>query len=513
MSVSIPHTAYQAMLPLWEAYRTASIGEAAVKGARDFTRASRGLYAPGTRYLPRPAGMKREDQYAAYRDRPSWIGATERAVQGITGSIFRHEPQLEVPAALEPQIADITQTGVDLRALAEGVVSEDLLMGRYGILVDYPQAGVAPDDGVFLAPVDQRPYWIPYQAEEIINWRTVRHQGKTILSLVVLKECVPVVQGAWGSDDFFLTQDRIQYRVLRLDESGRYEVSVWIEDPGQVGRAQRRATLAQVWIPTRQGIALDFIPFKFVGSFTTEPSIQKSLLDGLIHRNFLCWRHSADKEHGLHLTAMPQMYVAADMDTPPELYVGASQALFLPKGSTAGIVEFHGHGLQPHENAIKEDLEIMAMMGARLLEPPPRTAETATAVQWRMAGQDSPVQRLVGTCSQALTWALQVHAWWGGFTENVDDPAIGVVLNKDLVSTIMEPQMLQALMQALLNGTISYETFFFNLQRGEIARPLVDVEEERALIEDAMAQRPLVTVAPGPSTPPPGRNGAARAVA
>jgi len=68
-------------------------------------------------------------------------------------------------------------------------------------------------------------------------------------------------------------------------------------------------------------------------------------------------------------------------------------------------------------------------------------------------------------------------------------------------------------MQALLNGTISYETFYFNLQRGEIARPLIDVEEERVLIDDQQAQRPLVPLPPGPQTQPPGRNGTARQAA
>jgi Domain of unknown function (DUF4055) len=514
MSVTIPHTAYEAMLPLWQSYRVAYIGEPAVKGARDLTRNGRGQSFVGTRYLPQPAGMKRADQYAAYRDRPSWLGATEYAVQGITGSVFRHEPQVRAPSALEPQLADITQTGVSLREFAEDVVSEDLLMGRFGLLVDYPQVDVAPDGDFLLAPVDQRPYWIRYETEEIINWRTVRHQGKTILSLVVLRECVPVVQGMWGTEDFFVTQDRVQYRVLRLNERGQYEVSLWVEDPGSVGLAMRRATFMQSWLPLRQGVPLDFIPFKLPGAFSLDPRIQKSLLDALIHRNFLCWRHAADYEHALHLTAMPTFYVAANMEAPPELYVGAGMALFLPDNQAkVGLVEFHGQGLQPHENALKQDLEIMAMFGARLLEGPPKTAETATGVQWRMAGSDSPVQRLIGTCSQALTWALQVHAWWNGSTDNIDDPAIGMTLNKDLVSSIMEPQMLQALMQALLNGTISYETFFFNLQRGEIARPLVEVEEERALVEDQQAQRALVTLPPGPGTLPPGRNGTARAVA
>ena len=496
------------MLPLWEAYRTAYAGEVAVKGAREVIRSGRGQYAPGTRFLPRPAGMKRESDYAAYRDRATWVGATDRAVQGMTGSVFRHEPQIVTPPALEPDLADITQTGVSLRMFAEQVVRETLLMGRYGLLVDFPPAATTPDGQTLPPPPQSRPYWIGYQAEEIINWRTVQRQGDTILSLVVLKECVPIVQGVWGTDDFFVVKDQVQYRVLRLNEQGQYEVSLWLEPDG-LGQQRRAVTLVQAWLPLRQGQPLDFIPFVFLAPFSLEPDVQKSLLDALISRNFLCWRHSADKEHALHLTAMPTFYVAANMEAPPELYVGASQALFLPDNQAkVGLVEFHGQGLQPHENAIKEDLEIMAMFGASILQGTPKAQETDTSVQWRMSGSDSPVQSLISVCSQGMTWALQTHAWWRGVSENIDDPTIFLTLNKDLVANRMEPQMLQALMQALLNGTISFETYYHNLQQGEIARPLVPVEEEQALLEDEAAQRPLVTT--GRPTPPVVRNGSRR---
>jgi Domain of unknown function (DUF4055) len=513
MSVHMPHTAYSAMYPLWESYRIAYQGEIAVKGARDVTHNTRGLYTAGTRYLPRPAGMKQEIQYAAYRDRACWVGATERAVQGITGSVFRHEPQVVTPTSLEPDLEDITQTGVPLRMFAEQVVRETLLMGRYGLLVDFPQPTPTPT-GPQPPPPQSRPYWVGYQAEEIINWRTMQRNGDTILSLVVLRECVPEVQGVWGNDDFFTVHDQTQYRVLRLNEVGLYEVSLWREVGTSLGAQGASFALTDLWIPERQGQPLDFLPFVFLAPFSIEPSIEKSLLDALIHRNFLAWRHSADYEHALHLTAMPTFYVAANMEAPPELYVGGSTALFLPDNQAkVGLVEFHGQGLQPHENALKADLEMMAMFGAAILQGTPAVQETATSVQWRMSGSDSPVQSLVSVCSQAMTWALQVHTWWRAASDNIDDPSVHITLNKDLVANVMPPQQLQALMQALLNGTISYETYYFNLQRGEIARPLVEVEEEQALIEDQQAQRPLVTLPPGPGTQPPGRNGTARVAA
>jgi hypothetical protein len=121
------------------------------------------------------------------------------------------------------------------------------------------------------------------------------------------------------------------------------------------------------------------------------------------------------------------------------------------------------------------------------------------------------MQTLITTVSQGLTQALQVQAWWAGMTENIDDPAVHLSLNKDIVASTMPPQMLTALMQALLNGTISYETWYFNLQKGEIARPLIDAEEEQALLEVQQQQQPLI--APAPPRPPAGSNGTTRAAA
>jgi hypothetical protein len=89
-----------------------------------------------------------------------------------------------------------------------------------------PQEG---DDSLGYEDLLRRAQRILLDAEEIINWRTERRQGDTIVTLVVLKETASTPRGFWGTDDFFLVDERPQYRVLRLDEQGRYEVSVWAD--------------------------------------------------------------------------------------------------------------------------------------------------------------------------------------------------------------------------------------------------------------------------------------------
>lgn len=513
MSVTTKHQHYVDAAYTWETLRSAYIGSGAVKSARDQRAETRGVKPAGTRYLPMPTGMTAE-QYSAYRDRARWLGATEHAVHGLTGAGFRREPVIEAPARLEPQLEDVTQTGVPLRTFAEQAVRETLLMGRFGVLVDFPQP-VQTQSGETAPAALARPYWIAYQAEEILNWRTLQRQGDTILSLVVLRECVPVVQGPWGTEDFFKVVDQVQYRVLRLDEDGRYEVSLWVEQP-QAGTALSPLVSFQAsWIPTRTGVPLDFIPFVFLAPFSLEPAVEKSLLEGLVEVNYLNYRHSADKEHGLHYL-IPTPYVCSDSEPPAEPLLRGSNTAWWILGSNSKVGQLDGPAsLQPFESAMAEDVREMAALGARLLEPAPLVPETATGVVARTAGADSPMQALLRTVSQGLTQALQVHAWWGGVTENVDDTAIHMTLNTDLVASSMEPQMLTALTQALLQNTISYETYWFNLQKGEVARPMIEADEEQELIAVRQEQQPLAPV-PGqlpPQNAPPGRNGTARQAA
>ena len=506
MSVTTRHPQYIRSEDTWARLRDAYIGDSAVQRPASNLRQGRQTFSR-TRYLPRPSGMRRDDQYAGYVERTTFFGATERTVQGMTGTVFRREPVIEAPAPMDPHIADITQTGISLRMFAEQAVRETLLMGRFGVLIDFPHGMLTPE-GTLIAPdLTARPYWIPYATENIINWRTIQRQGDTLLSLVVLQEVTSVPQGIWGSDDFFVTQDVITYRVLRLTDEGFCEVSVWREDAGPV--RLRNATLQEVWVPLRQGVPLDFIPFTFMAPFSLESDVQKSLVEALVAINYRHYRHSADYENSLHWNGNPLPYVCANIDPLTELAVGGGIAWLIPDNqATVGMLETNAAGLSAHQIALEADKKDMAILGARLLEPRPDVQETLGAVLMRNQGGDSPLQSLVSSVSQGLTWALQVHTWWAGFTENIDDPAVHMALNNDLISASMDPQMLTALVATWQQRGISHETLYYNMQKGEMTRPLVPFEDEKELIDIEIEQQPLVTLPTGGSLP--GRNGAAR---
>jgi hypothetical protein len=494
MSVALNHPQYDAYVDTHRTLRDSYAGSGAIKPA-------------GIRYLPRPSGFTQNDQYAAYVGRASTSGAPQWVTLGITGAIFRREPQLDVPTQLDPQMRNVTRTGLPLRTFAEEVVRDTLLMGRYGVLLDFPAPTLLPNGEIISPPPDARPYWIPYATEEIVNWHTVEREGAEHTDMIVLQESVPMRQGPWGTDDYFVIKNQLQRRVLRINEQGVYEVSVWVEVPQQFGGRTTTFVPTQTWIPERMGEPLTFIPFVSMTPLSLKLDIVQSLLESLVEISYRYYRHSADYEHALHLTSLPTIWIAGNIEPTLELPIGSLTGLILPEGSQVGIIEYKGQGLQPHEHTIEQDIRDMAARGASLLEVAPLVPETMTAMLTRTQGSESPVQTLIRNVSEGLTTLLRWHNWWAGFSERLDDPAVSYALNNKIAAANIAPQTLQAWMQCYLNNTWSFEQWYYNLQQGEFTRPGVEVEEEQALIEAREAER-LLTLQQ--MQPPPGRNGNTR---
>ena len=198
-------------------------------------------------------------------------------------------------------------------------------------------------------------------------------------------------QGPWGTDDYFVIKNQRQRRVLRINEAGLYEVSVWVEIPASLGGRAATFVPTQTWIPQRMGEPLDLSALRLDDA----PHRSSSTLSNR------CWNPwwrlaigtigiSADYEHALHLTSLPTPWVSGNLDPATELLIGSLVAWVLPEGAQAGMLEYKGQGLQPHEHAIEQDLRDMAARGASLLEVAPLVPETMTAMLTRTQGSESP---------------------------------------------------------------------------------------------------------------------------
>jgi hypothetical protein len=127
--------------------------------------------------------------------------------------------------------------------------------------------------------------------------------------------------------------------------------------------------------------------------------------------------------------------------------------------------------------------DMMATLGARLLETQHGQSETEIAVEMRHSGDHASLRTIAQTIEQQLTWSLRVHAWWLGGETLVQDVDAKVELNKQFLKVQASPEEVKTLLTELQADAISYETFYARLQAGGWTREGVTAEEEQQEIK------------------------------
>ena len=460
MPVNTEHPEYQAWADRWQRCRDTMAGEDAVKAA-------------GRKYLPELPGHKNKpDDYAAYKMRTLFLEASARTLQGLVGAVFRKDPTLEAPNVAQGRTWlewDVTGRRMPWDRLAQYLLAEVLTVGRCGLYVTH----TAEDAEM------PRPYVQPIAAEAITNWQVEYIGGEQRLAWVVLRESVDDPD----PDDPYAHSKIEQYRVLKMgrnsDNGGRaFIVEVWRENKAALIE-EEKWQLFETTVPLRRGQPLDHIPFYFVNSSSTDAEIEKPPLLGLINTNLNHYQQNADYRNVLFFCAAGVTAWVAGFDTSTELKLGGSTAWVTDnEQAKAGFLEFTGQGAQPLVDSLDKLEHYMAYQGGRLLAQPKKAVEAAETHRLRAAAEAVTVQSVSQVVGQALGQALTEMLNWGGVEGTVD-----VTLNSDLTDGVMDHQMLQAQVQALASGAISFETFWFNLERGELVPPGVNAEDERRRID------------------------------
>ena len=472
MPVNSTHPDYDAAATEWSRARDVLAGEDAVK-------------AGGEKYLPR-LDAQTDQEFDAYVKRASYFNASARTSEAYLGLMFRRPPFVKLPEggsglgkAMQEFANDADMLGTSLTAYAKMVVGDVIGLGRAGTLVDWE------------SEAEQRAYAVFYRAEQIINWRVERVNGRNVPTLVVLRETA----GGEG-EDVFEPAVVEQIRVLRLvaDDSGApfCRVEVWQEKErawsswAGLRRAKKEWVLVESRVPRRLGKPLPLIPFVFHGPRHSRPDVDRGPLEDIIAVNLDHYRLDADFKHGLHFTALPTAWVSG-FDKGASLRIGSSQAwVSETPGATAGFLEFRGQGLETFERAMDRDERLMAILGSRMLEEAKRVGETATAIELRQSGEYSILGGVAFSVSESLTQVLRWVYWWNSTEElpdDVSDTQVLMQLNTDFSTKGLASQDIQAVVAAWQAGAISQDTMHELFRRGEVLPEGRTNEEEAELIE------------------------------
>lgn len=346
-------------------------------------------------------------------------------------------------------------------------VSEVLEVGGWLAVVDHPER----PEGVITAAQERalglRPVVSYYPRESVLEARTGFVNGNEEFTFLKLAE-------TWIEDvDEWTQEAREAVRVYDMAE-GRVRVRVYRKT------AAGWVLYTEAFPTARSGKGLTYIPAVAFGPESNRFG-KPPLLD-LIDVNLAHFRNSADMEHALHFTGLPTPYASG-------VAPGSLEALTL--GSSAGYVfedanakiqfaTYGAEGLASLKQAMDDKVQMMAALGARMLAPESRAAESGEALAIRRGGENSALAKVADSVSRSIVLVLETLAEWEGITG-----PISYSLNTDYIPARMDAQELTALMAAWQAGGLTSEELFDRLKSGGVIRDDKDYAEHEAELLDS----------------------------
>jgi len=429
-----------------------------------------------------PDDKERNDRY---RDDAVFTNFTEKTRNGLIGSVFRKPVvTMEWPQELQYVDRDVTGTGISIQKLTKQQGSEVLATGRAGLLVEFPTVEGRLNAKQTRA-VGAKAKIIPYEPEQIINWRDENVNGEIVNTLIVLEESRQMPH----PDDKFLWQEKIVYRVLEL-VNNVYTISI-IDENNEV-----QAT----WTPRDyNGSTWDRIPFVFIGSEDNDKSIDTSPFDTMSKLNIAHYRNSADHEEHVHQASQSTLFITTAMSDkrikeayPKGMRMGVAAANNLGPNGSAWLLQTNPNDLADQSMSRKEQQAVM--LGARLITNP-GTNETATAAAIKHSGDHSVLMSVMDNVEDAVKQCIHYLSRFMMATPlQVDD--IIYQINREYFDPLANPQEIIADLQLYNNGVIALSDIRTNLrQMGKLG----DDREDEDIDEEIINANPFST--PEPTAP------------
>lgn len=434
------HPEVQALSKSWEKIRDADWGEDQVKSK--------------VNYLPKSATQDRDD-YAAYLSRAIWYNMTSKTIQALSGSLFKSKPQISgVP---DSTLERFTKEGVSLHLTTKFAVTEILKTGRFGILVDKDSDGTGDA------------YAATYTAENILDWQTNANGGLTRL---LLRE----IDFARDESNNLIHGFSSIYRLLTIDD-GSYRVRVYKDAPTDGALPIIDVT------PTIRGIALDHIPFQFIGAVNNAPNCDKPPILDIVNLNYSHYKSYADLENGRWFTANP-IYTttsasAADDDT-GEYFIGSNMVWELGSGGEANILEFTGRGLTSLENSLTQKERQIESLGGRLMPNFDGAGRSTESINLEERSESTLLLNIADTMDEGFSIVLGWLSNWNSQSGN----NISFTMNRDFISTRITARDLRITFQMYESGIIPLDAMHEYLVKADVIPKWMSLKQFKKLLKN-----------------------------
>tara|TARA_A100000172_G_scaffold80908_1_gene71868 strand:+ start:1047 stop:2471 length:1425 start_codon:yes stop_codon:yes gene_type:complete len=391
------------------------------------------------RYLPQEP-REQDDAYENRLARSTCPPYFQRLERMLAGMLTRKPVKLQdIGDVQREQLFDVDLQGNDLNVWTYEAARKMIRYGHVGVLVDVPQDG------------NGRPYWVTYTPREILGYRTEVVDGKTTFTQLRLLEKIIEPEGEYGEKE--VTQVRVLYQ-------GRYEI-------------HRKNDNGKFIVVDEGETTLSEIPFSVAYSNRLTLMESRPPLEDIAELNIKAYQVQSDLDNQLHISAVPLLGFFGFPQSSEEVTAGPNEAIAFPAEGRAEYIEPTGrsfdsqfHRLEQLEKQINE-LGLAAVLGQKL------SAETAEAKKIDRSQGDSTMMVVAQQMQDLIDNSLVFHA------QLLNTSEIGSsFVNRDFLSTRLEPKEIQALLQLYTAGTITQKTLLDQLTQGEVLGDEFDVEEE-----------------------------------
>jgi hypothetical protein len=409
----------------------------------------RSIVANSAKHILRTIDPNDPNRSIQYKDDAILTNFTRLTKEGLTGLVFRKDSTKSLPSEIDYILEDSTGYRFGLDQLAQKVVGETLETGRYGLLVDYPQANQGQ--------TEKKARIRPYNAESIINWKYTDFGNEYKLSLLVLKENIDEL-----GEDGFEWVEKVQYRVLFLNSEGYYSQAIYNEELSVVANS---ATTPMDY----NGQPLTEIPFTFIGSENNDAMVDAIPLYDLSVVNMGHYKGSADLMESMFMCGQVVPVVNTGevgedqwhQANPNGILIGSRTPIVV---GTGGSFDFKQASPNTLPQQVMNDLEKQAAaIGARLIAPA-GGRETAEAARIRYGSQNSVLYTITRNISMAIEQCLYFVSL---FMMEVPEHS-EYVLNDQFYEDNADPQLIAQEIMLLDRGLMSKDEIRDNLKRAGV---------------------------------------------
>ncbi len=463
--------------------------------------ASTGVKDPSSMLVQFPA--EKDPDFKARVAMTTYDNGYADALDAAVGTLLRKPPKLgeSVPDIIKQDAEDIDLAGTHIDVFVNRLTRKGLHRGAAYILVEKP---ILPAEmrGEPLRlneaeALNLRPYWTLYAGPQVQNTpRYVVIDGRVVLQQIVFRECALVPEGEFGEEEI------TRYRVYRLPveqlpnrqykRTGPIEWQLWEESEEKDSDGKvLRTDIIQVDGGT--------LPAQFaeipVSPCILNPDAENERqtcgpvfydLGELSRKDF---NQRSDYERSVHICSSPLLNAVnlkpeddADSDGNGDRVVGPGIMYECTDGGSMSYVEPAGTGLATYESLLERNQNQMRLKGFEAMFADATVATTATEQLLRAGKRASRMVVMGAALHDCLETALFYHALWRGIPREMAGEVNGPDVSEQ---AILDAQQLATMLQEVIAGVQSVETYWQAKQRAGLLPDDFDAEAEKALLDEA----------------------------